>query len=38
VCAGSENVLIAEHKRELNTLVIPSPIGWIVCRLGAGAV
>ncbi len=38
MCTGSGNVLIAEHKSELKTLVMPSPLSWIVCRLGVGAV
>ncbi len=38
MCTVTENVLVAEHKSELKALVIPSPISWIVCRLGVGAV
>ncbi len=38
MCTGSENVQVAEHKSELKALVMPSPISWIVCRLGVGAV
>jgi hypothetical protein len=38
VCTGNENVHGCLSKSELEALVMPSLISWIVCRLGVEAV